>query len=63
MSIYLPDDLHRALERFIDEKYPGLNQSEAILLLVRHALVQQGYLAAAAEHGTPPEDLNATNDD
>ncbi|MBV2142236.1 hypothetical protein KUG47_01840 [Falsochrobactrum sp. TDYN1] len=63
MSTYLPDDIHNALERFIDEKYPGLNQTEAIIFLLRNSLVQQGYLAAASEHGTPPEDLNATNDD
>jgi hypothetical protein len=55
--------VHDALERFIHETHPGLNQTEAIILILRKALVHQGYLAAEPEHGTPPEDLNATNDD
>ncbi|MCX2695479.1 hypothetical protein [Ochrobactrum chromiisoli] len=63
MSTYLPMDVHDALERFINETHPGINQSEAIILILRNALVQQGYLAAASEHGTPLEELNATNDD
>jgi hypothetical protein len=63
MSTYLPTDVHDALERFIHETHPGLNQTEAIILILRKALVHQGYLAAEPEHGTPPEDLNATNDD
>lgn len=63
MSTYLPTDVHDALERFINETHPGINQTEAIILILRKALVHQGYLAAEPEHGTPPEDLNATNDD
>lgn len=63
MSIHLPQDVHDALERFIAERQPGLNQTEAITLILRKWLVQAGYLAAAPEHGTPPEELNATNDD
>lgn len=63
MSTYLPADIHDALERFINEQHPGLNQTEAIIDILRKSLVQQGYLAAEPEHGTPPEELNATNDD
>ncbi|MBQ0709139.1 MULTISPECIES: hypothetical protein [unclassified Ochrobactrum] len=63
MSIYLPDDVHGALERFIAEKHPGLNQTEAMTLILRKWLVREGYLPAEPEHGTPPEELNATNDD
>ena len=63
MSIYLPVDIPDALEHFINEKHPGLNQTEAIIHILRNSLVQQGYLAATPEHGTPPENLNATNDD
>ncbi len=63
MSTYLPDDVHDALERVIAEKHPGLNRTEAITLILRKWLVHEGYLPAAPEHGTPPEELNATNDD
>ncbi|MFQ0815187.1 hypothetical protein AVM02_10560 [Brucella anthropi] len=63
MSTYLPDDVHDALERFVAEKYPGLNQTEAMTLILRKWLVHEGYLSAEPEHGTPPEELNATNDD
>ena len=63
MSIYLPDDVHDALERFITEKQPGLNQTEAVTLILRKWLVREGYLPSAPEQGRPPEELNATNDD
>ncbi|MBB5700295.1 hypothetical protein FHS76_000133 [Ochrobactrum daejeonense] len=63
MSIYLPDDVHEALERFITEKHPGLNQTEAMTLILRKWLVHENYLPAEPEQGTPPEELNATNDD
>lgn len=63
MSTYLPQDVHDALERFITERQPGLNQTEAIALILRKWLVNEGYLAAADGQGTPPEELNATNDD
>ncbi|MFD1198268.1 hypothetical protein ACFQ3K_08065 [Brucella gallinifaecis] len=62
MSTYLPKDVHDALERFINETHPGINQTEAIILILKKALMHQGYLAAQGEHATPPEDLNATND-
>ncbi|MGU3399306.1 hypothetical protein ACLBWS_06115 [Brucellaceae bacterium D45D] len=63
MSTYLPKDVHDALERFILERQSGLNQTEAITLILRGWLTQEGYLSAAAEKGTPPEELNAANDD
>lgn len=63
MSTYLPDDLQAALQKFIVEKYPGLNRSEAITIIVRQWLVQHGYLHAMPEEGTRPEQLNSTNDD
>lgn len=63
MSTYLPDDVRDALERFVAEKYPGLNQTEAMTLILRKWLVHEGYLSAQPERGTPPEELNATNDD
>ncbi len=46
MSIYLPDDVHEALERFITEKHPGLNQTEAMTLILRKWLVHENYLPA-----------------
>ncbi len=62
MSTYLPSDVHDALERFIAQKHPGRNQTEAITLILRAWLENEGYLAVASEKGTPPEDLNAAND-
>ena len=55
--------MHDALERFIAEKHPGLNQTEAMTLILRKWLVRESYLSAEPEHGTPPDELNATNDD
>lgn len=63
MSTYLPKDVHDALERFIVERHAGLNQTEAIALILRNWLTQEGYLAVTGEKGTPPQDLNAANDD
>ncbi|CUW43632.1 hypothetical protein B3286c1_0936 [Brucella vulpis] len=63
MSTYLPEDVHDALERFIAERYSGLNQNEAITLILRKWLTHERYLSAEPEQGTPPEELNATNDD
>ncbi|WP_343313240.1 hypothetical protein AAIB41_10280 [Brucella sp. BE17] len=63
MSTYLPKDVHDALERFIVERQTGLNQTEAIALILRGWLTQEGYLVASSAQGTPPEELNAANDD
>ncbi len=48
MSIYLPDDVHDALERFIAEKHPGLNQTEAMTLILRKWLVREGLSVGGA---------------
>ncbi len=63
MSTHLPDDVHEALERFIAQRYPGLNQTEAIGLILRQWFVREGLLPATPEHGLPPDELNAANDD
>ena len=64
MSTYLPEDIHSALERFIAEKHPRLNQTEAIALILRQWLTKEGYLAPSVrEDGVEPDELNASNDD
>jgi len=63
MSTYLPEDLQDALERFIARKHGTINKTEAIAMILRDWLVKHGYLPAEPEEGTPPEELNATNDD
>lgn len=64
MSTYMPDEIHDALERFITEKHPRLNQTEAIALILREWLAKEGYLAPSArQEGVTPDDLNASNDD
>ncbi|PYE89327.1 hypothetical protein [Phyllobacterium leguminum] len=63
MSTHLPQDLQDALDRFIAAKHRGINKTEAIALILRDWMVKEGYLPAAPQEGTPPEDLNSSNDD
>lgn len=63
MATYLPEDLQNALERYIADGQKQINRSEAIAMILRTWLVDHGYLASLAEEGTPPDQLNASNDD
>lgn len=60
---YLPDDIADAIERFSVESHPNHNHREAVILILRQWLTQEGFLAKSKEEGTPPNELNATNDD
>lgn len=63
MSTHLPQDLQDALDRFIVHKHGSINKTEAIAMILRDWMVREGYLPARLEEGTPPEELNSSNDD
>jgi len=62
-GVRLPDDLAAGVDAFAAEEADNPSRSEAIRRILRDWLVGHGYLKGSAQHGTRPQDLDASNDD
>jgi hypothetical protein len=60
LTVTLSPELNEALRRFAAER--GLDPASALGDAFRAFALQHGYLAAQADEGLRPEDLNSAND-
>jgi len=60
--VRLPDDLSRAIDRFIGERDGHESRPQAVISVLREWAHAKGYLSEPGAEGIRPEDLNAEND-
>ena len=62
ITIRLPGDLLRALDRFIDAHEGHEDRPQAVVSALREWAHAKGYLSEPGDEGIRPEDLSAAND-